>query len=393
VAEDPADHRQTSGWDDFRRLVDDGVADARRARIVVFAAGLSDAELLRRVDYARRQGGHRHVRVRSDGGRFADARLTRAVQAAGADELHVCIPAHTAESYASITGRPEGFARLLAGLDSVCELGLTLVTCTVVCDRNVAHLAEIAELALRVHAAGIEFHNLVPRRGEEGRLLAPLADVQPTLQAALDRISASPATAVVTGFPRCLLGVHDAVFAAEEPNGSAPGTSPDSPSTGHCFYARACAWFAQCGGLSASYIQRFGWEIARLTPRERSPTSARAGADAGGSGPRVMPAASRWLELLSGADGEPLRRTPLWSLEGVSQQGAQVRYRFRLPNDEQYELVLEPRSDARRRHAQTAGFNVSLVPVGASSRRFVKRLLFTLLPILSRNDDGRLRLD
>ena len=68
-------------------------------------------------------------------------------------------------------------------------------------------------------------------------------------------------------------------------------------------------------------------------------------------------------------------------------------YLYHILHDELYELVLEPRSAARRRHAQTAGFNVILVPVGASSRRFGKRLLFTLLPILSRNDDGRLRLD
>jgi hypothetical protein len=107
----------------------------------------------------------------------------------------------------------------------------------------------------------------------------------------------------------------------------------------------------------------------------------------------ASPADLRWLGLLRGPDGEPLTRTSLWSLEALSRQGPQVRYRFRLQNGERYDLVLTARDDAVQRHAETAGFNVTLLPVGSSSRRLSTRLLFTLLPIVSRNDDGRLRLD
>ena len=99
-----------------------------------------------------------------------------------------------------------------------------------------------------------------------------------------------------------------------------------------------------------------------------------------------------WLELLAGPDGRPLTQTSLWSLEGVTREPGQVRFRFRLPDDARYDLVLEPRDRARRRHAETAGFNVTLVPLGVTRRAGARRLLFTLLPIVSRNDDGRLRL-
>src|SRR5262249_49402304 len=98
-------------------------------------------------------------------------------------------------------------------------------------------------------------------------------------------------------------------------------------------------------------------------------------------------------ELLSGPDGAPLTRTSLWFLEGVSERDGRVHYRFLVPNGERYELVLEPRNDDAQRDAQTTGFNVTLVPVGTGSRRLSTPLLFSLVPIVSRNDDGRLRLN
>jgi hypothetical protein len=251
--------------------------------------------------------------------------------------------------------------------------------------------------------ARVEFYNFVPVTPEQHALLAPLSAIEPALQGALDLVAASPAEAAATWFPRCILGPHDWAYVHDLPETSIDEDFWRAFPRFECFYGRTCAWYGPCQGLSEPYLERFGWEVGHLHPRDLAPGVRSASglnqptADQAAS-PRRAPADmgsdSRWLELLRGPDGKPLHRTSLWSLEAVTRHSAQVRYRFRLPNSDRYELLLEPRSSATPSHAQTAGFNVTLVPVGGTRprRSIMNRLLFTLLAIFSRNDDGRLRL-
>lgn len=390
------DSRPAVDWDLFRRAVDVAAADPRLDRLVLAATdGVAESDLVRRVAYARDRGGFRHIRVQSDGRRWADVQLTRAVRAAGVDEWCIAVSAHSAASAASIAASAAAFAQGLAGLENIGGSGATLITATAVVECNVHHLTDIAELVLRFRPARVELYNLISTRPDEGALLAPLSAIQPALQDALDRLRSGATERAAVWFPRCILGPHDDAFASEPVASGANEQARAAGARFHCFYGRACSWYGPCQGLAEPYIERFGWETGRLVPQEgrrgdpapRRESARRDGGDA------LHPAETRWLELLGGPDGEPMQRTALWSLERVSQRDCQVRFEFALPNGERYELVLEPRDDRARRHAQTAGFNVSMVPIGSSPRRFVSRLLLTLLPIISRNDDGRLRLD
>lgn len=396
-------NRPPMDWDTYRRQVDDAAAESRVERLVLSGAESTlEPDFLQRAAYARDSGGFRHIRVQSNGRRFADAKFARAVREAGVDEFYISVRAHTAEIEASITGKAASFKQMLAGLENIRVVGGTLLTCTAVFEPNAPHLAAITELVLRFHPARVEFYNFVPVSPEQRRLLAPLSIVQPALHAALDRLAASPTEAAATWFPRCILGRHDSAYVPDLPETAIDEAFWDAFPRFHCFYGRACAWYGQCQGLSEAYIERFGWEVERLHPPESSLSPPVAGEGYSAAAPdssrpggvsAAMPADARWLELLSGPDGVPLRRTSLWSLEGVTQARGHVRYRFLLPNGDRYELVLAPRSDAVRRHAQTPRFNVTMVPIAASHRRLIPRLLFTLLPIVSRNDDGRLRLE
>ncbi len=397
-------NRPAMDWDTYRRQVHAAAAEPRVDRLVLSGAESTlEPDFLRRAAYARDSGGFRHIRVQSNGRRFADAKFTRAAREAGIDEFYISVRAHTADIEASITGKAASFKQMLAGLDNIGSVGGTLLTCTAVFDRNVQHLEAVTELVLRFDPARVEFYNFVPVSSEQRGLLVPLSAIQPALQGALDRLASSPAEAAATWFPRCILGPHDTAYVPDLPETAIDEAFWNAFPRFHCFYGRVCAWYGQCQGLSEAYIERFGWETEQLRPRAGAPaahaveTARHAAADQESSRrsrpPAAMPADSRWLELLSGPDGVPLQTTSLWSLEGVTRSIGRVRYRFLLPNGDRYELVLEPRDDAGRRHAQTPRFNVTMVPLVAGSRRFIHRLLFTLLPIVSRNDDGRLRLD
>ena len=391
-------------WDTYRRLVDAAAANESVDRLILSGAEPSlDRDLLRRAEYARDSGGFRHVRVQSNGRRFSDAKFARAARDAGSDEFYISVRAHNAEVDASITGRKNNFPEMLAGLENIRAVGGTLLTCTPVFERNVQQLTEIVELVLGFEPARIEFYNFVPVCIDQYDLLAPLSSIQPALLRALDRVASSPAEAAATWFPRCILGRQDHAFVPDLPETTIDDEFWRSFPLFHCFYKQTCAWYGPCQGLTEPYIERFGWEVERLCPHKYSPIAEEATAfNSSAPNEESLDLRAelldrlgdlRWLQLLSDPDGNPLVHTSLWSVETVTRYGRQVRYRLLLPSGDRYELVLKPRNDAGRFPAQTTGFNVGLLPIGSSSRRFVHRLLFTLLPILSRNDDGRLRLD
>ncbi len=391
-------------WDTYRRLVDAAAASEHVDRLVLSGAEPSlDPDFLRRAEYARDSGGFRHIRVQSNGRRFSDPEFTRAAREAGIDEFYISVRAPTAALERAITGRQNSFAQMIAGLENIRRAAGTLITNTVVFTHNVAYLSQIVELVLRFEPVRIEFYNFVLVHPLQQTLLAPISTIQLALQGALDRVVASGTEAAATWFPRCILGRHDKAFVPDLPETTIDEDFWCSFPPFHCFFKHTCAWYGPCQGLTEPYIERFGWEVERLRPHERSlpaeeantsndpvPAEKFSGPDAELVGRASDP---RWLQLLSGPDGKPLLRTTLWSVETVTRHGRQVRYRLLLPSGDRYELVLEPRDDAARLQAQTTGFNVGLLPLGSSARRLVHRLLFTLLPIVSRNDDGRLRLD
>lgn len=204
--------------------------------------------------------------------------------------------------------------------------------------------------------------------------------------------------------------------------GSLPRVDVDDPRA-RCFYARACPWFGGCLGLPSAYVERHGWEVASLSPaaalahppdadldlslrptppmnraiapRPRRLRTAEATPLAGLEPAPGVDSGSRWLSLLAGPDGDPLCATSLWTLDTVIHGHRIIRFRFTLANHDRYDLLLEPRRRQARRHGQTAGFNLTLVAAGRTVPQpgIMNRLLFALLAIVRRNDDGRLRLD
>jgi hypothetical protein len=84
--------------------------------------------------------------------------------------------------------------------------------------------------------------------------------------------------------------------------------------------------------------------------------------------------------------------TSLWKLLEVQCRSRQVRFRLAVAGGHVLDLVLTRRSDAHYHDAQTTGFNLTLAAAGAGRprRQELNRLLFTLLPVISRNDDGHL---
>jgi pyruvate-formate lyase-activating enzyme len=376
--------------EEFERLVEANRRERRFDRLALSGAEVTlDETLVERIAHARRSGAYRHIRLQSNGRRFCDRAFVEELIDAGVDEFYVSVRAHEPGLDRRITGRAESFEEMRRGLEVLASIGATLITNTVMHAWNVESLAEIAELVCGYGPARVELWGFVPVAPHHRDLMAPLDRLLPNLNRALDVALSGPRDAAVTWIPRCVLADRDGLY---EPPLREPIIDERfwrSFPAFACFYEGACAAHPGCRGLPLPYVERFGYATGLLKPYPH----------AGGRAPnRRVPGGTRrsgngeatWREMLLGPDGRFADYTSLWRLESVRQRNRRVDLRLTAFGSYPVDLVLEPRDDGRQCHARTKGLNVSLIPAGPErpTSQQQNRLLFTLLPILTRNDDG-----
>ncbi len=387
LVEGMRDRSAGMAFETFKSHVDRNAEEKRFHRLVLSGAEVTlEEDLLRYIEYARDSGAYRHIRIQSNGRRFGDPDYARSLVAAGVDELYVSVRAHEPHLDQRITGRAGGFEEMAQGLGNLAGLGVTLITNTVLFSLNIGHLERIMDFVGGYRPARVELYGFVPVSPKQHQLMVSLADLTPALNRGLDRLQGDDREVAVTWLPRCILGERGHLFEPALPETMIEEAFWQAFPPFACFYQAACRRSGPCQGLPVPYIERFGWEANRLLPEAYGKRIAPA------SGPPTTD--GDWRELLRGADGTPLLETSLWKYTGTRLLPGRVSLGFEVDGRHPVEVVLQERDQSERRDAQTAGFDVSLFGKGSTrpDRRLLTRFLYTLLPVLSRNDDGRLRI-
>lgn len=211
---------------------------------------------------AARARGFTHVGLQSNGRRLREPGYAAALRDAGLTDLHLSLHGPSAAVHDHHTGVDGSFAEASAGLALARHAGLTIAVTTVLTRSNARSLGALAPwLAAQSVAA---WTIAVPRTA--GRLHAAFDRVFPRLAMAmphaLHALSAAQQKGVAVflrGAPLCVLGP----FAAR--------TLPDEAGSFDPTRCAACPARAQCPGVDARYLQRFGGD--ELSPT-RAPTGA-----------------------------------------------------------------------------------------------------------------------
>jgi pyruvate-formate lyase-activating enzyme len=375
--------------EEFRRHVDENAETRLFDRLVLSGGEVTlDAAFLENARYARQRGHFRHIRVQSNGRRFADPEFLRASIEAGVDEYYISVRAHDAAVDAQITGELDSFRETSAGLSNIAKSGATLITNTPVSSMNVEHLSAIVDHALGFRPARLELYGFLPTTRAQRALMAPAATLERHVLEALRRIPPGGPEIGILWMPRCLLGDGEKLFVSEMPALIIGSDFWRAFPPFACFFERVCLHHPACLGLPVPYIEAHGYEHDLLRPALRSAGKGRRArrADQAPLGPQA------WMDLLRGPDGRPMRTTRYWTLVGVETFADHVVFHFGLPEGPLLDVVIRERDDARPHHAQTHSFNVSIHPKDPAfaPRPLVNRFTATIAAVLARNDDGYL---
>ncbi|MFO7562677.1 MAG: radical SAM protein [Enhygromyxa sp.] len=348
-------------FEQFRAAVDDNQA-RQRYRRVTFTGGEVTLErrLFDYIEYAQRSGSFEHIRLQTNGRLLADMGFARELVSAGVDEFFVSLHGHDAATQDYISQRPGSFDEAIRGMENLVELGVCLMSNTVLTTLNQPHLAAIVETMRRFSPVRMEWWNYLPMEdyADELDLLSPMSKLAPSLREALARARTYGIETVVKYVPRCLLGDHAASQDNTQPDVVIVEKFYEVYPKFACIYEAKCEYAESCLGLHHPYISKFGWEedlltpTPRTTPWEEPEYGLWVGSDRPGEGTAVATDQPLWAGLVEGVAERHHAR-----LSEVLLQRRACVFRFELREGISVDLLLSARSPAHAL-ARSASFNL-----------------------------------
>ena len=356
------------------------------------------------VSYAKDSRAYEHIRLQTNGFRFADRSFTEAVINAGIDEFYVSVQGHNTGLVENISRREGSFNELVSGLENIKGFGATLMTNTVILSENVLYLPKITDFIIGYEPDFIELSNFTPMCEDEKhlKLITPFADLLGPVKESLVKILGAGINPIVKWLPLCMLDEFRAYAAPPSPDTVIIDESfwHDFPKFG-CLHEKVCEVFETCKGISHAYIERFGWEENLVRPFvgirkngvfEQDGEKIRS-LD---TGENINDAAARdkWLRLLRAPDGKTMTRIGEWELNKTRISYGEVDFAFENGAGSCILVVLKPGDDKKSHAARTARFNLSVQETGAplASRDIVSKLIAIIQRLIEKNDDGRLEI-
>ncbi len=380
----------------LRAAVEDN-ARSRRYRRICFTGGevTLERKLFDYVALARSSGSFEHVRLQTNGRLLADMTFARRLVEAGVDEYFVSLHGHDAATQDHISQRPGSFDEALCGIANLAELGVCLMTNTVICTPNVAHLADIVETVRPFRPVRMEFWNYLPMEdyADERELLAPMSKVAPEIRRALARVRELGIEGRVKYVPRCLLGDHADAHDDSQPDVLIAEKFYDPYPQFACLYEAKCEHSDTCLGLHHPYVTKFGWEEGALQPtlRTRPYVEPEDGpwiaSDKPGEGMAEALDHPAWRALVEGVDGRHDAR-----LVEVRVTRRTCSYRFQHAASS-VEVVLGARDEGAPALVRTASFNVHYRAVTGPARDVLSAIVKDAISTIAQRDPGGMKLD
>ncbi|APR79826.1 Radical SAM domain heme biosynthesis protein [Minicystis rosea] len=398
IVQEGMNHYKGLPFDRFQQLVDENRVSGKYGR-VIFTGGEVTLEksLPAYARYARDSGAFAYIRLQTNARKLADEAYARSLVEVGINEFFVSLHGADATVQDGISQRPGSFDEAIRGMKNLRALGVRLITNTVITRENVTDLPRIADLAGSLGAERMELWNYLPMEdhADERDLIAPLADVMPSLVLALDRCRAQGIEAITKYVPRCLLGEHQEALDNSQADVIIVESFWNEFPRFNCLYEAKCEHSDACLGLSHDYVNKHGWEETRLRPAPRTTPWEERQAPARGKpeeygerpehGSSLFPA---WEALTADIPPEVGR------VEGVELSRNQARFKLRAPSGATVVLVLGARDEATRALARTASFNVFYNSIeGRHEPGEIERLLAAAVERIRARDRGQLTLD
>ena len=257
-------------------------------------------ELLDFVKWSKELG-YRRISMMTNGRRIGHLPYAVALAKAGMNRFYVSIHGHEKKLHEGLTRTPESFEQTVAGLDAIAQLkkyGIELHTSTVVTERNYRHMAPIYRF-LRSHGvdqvvfnvmqangrADTYFEQIFPKyRAIAAEFSKMIAEVEPRPVAFLVDIPLC-ATEGIPDFNRgyvekyihydleSVLPLANVDLATRRQEGKGKGLvvigreDLDHERRDKRPECASCRYTAQCEGVWANYLRRYGWdELAPVPP-------------------------------------------------------------------------------------------------------------------------------
>ncbi len=237
---------------------------------------------------AARTIGYDSVQVQTNGRRFAYYDYCLELKEAGVTEMGPSLHGSRAEIHEALTFAPGSFNETVRGMLNCKELGMYVLTNSVITSLNYKDLPELAGLLahLKVNQFQFAFVHLVGSAWENRAELAPKKSaVLPYLRRALDIGAASGTACYTEAIPFCLMKGYERCVAER--------VIPEGPVADADFYiesygdyrrnegkakrpeCRACRWFAACEGPWHEYPEMYGWAEFKPVKGEKVPAPRR----------------------------------------------------------------------------------------------------------------------
>ncbi len=405
-------------FETFKKAVDDN-GHAPRYRRVTFTGGeiTLEKKLFTYLDYARAHGGFDHIRLQTNGRLLADMAYAKRLVAAGVDEFFVSLHGHDAATQDEIAQREGSFDEAWQGLLNLKQLGVVVMTNTVLTTLNAHCLTELVERVAPLQPERMEFWNYLPMEdyADERKLLVPMETLAPALRSALARAKAHDIRCAVKYVPQCLLGEFAECVDNTQPDVVIVEDFYDIYPKFACLWEAKCEHSETCLGLTHPYIAKFGYEAEKLipVPRTRPWEEPEDGLAVGSDDPEARLAVPLKAQQMA---GKPDGHHPAWealvkgaaeelggSLQTLLLDRRRCTYRFAVqPTSEEssttslVDVVLTKRSDDRPALLRSHSFNISyrnlrLANEGHKGR--VGKVVQAIARVIAKRDDGALLLD
>ncbi|MEM9068200.1 MAG: radical SAM protein, partial [Myxococcota bacterium] len=356
-----------------------------------------EKKLFQYLDYARTHGGFDHIRLQTNGRLLANRDYAKRLVDGGVDEFFVSLHGPDPETQDTISQREGSFDEAWQGLQNLKDLGVVIMTNTVLTTLNVDTLTQIVERVHPLEPARMEFWNYLPMEdyADERQLLVPMHRLGPAMRSALGRAKELGIRCAVKYVPRCLLGEHGDCIDNTQPDVVIVEEFYDVYPKFACLWEAKCEHAEACLGLTHPYISKFGWEEERLVPTPRTtpwrePQQGLALGSDDPHGDELAPSHHpEWLALVEGVATPPAR------LEALLLDRRRATFRFAVDGG-RVDLVLTRRSDERPALLRTQSFNISYRSLEMENES-VRAQLIALIERAARSvrarDQGEMLLD
>lgn len=256
-------------YENYRNLLQKIKSSRRFENLILSGAEVTTfPDLGRFVRYAASLDWFKKIQIQTNGRNLADRRFLRHLVACGVNEFFVSI--HGLETaHDAVVRVPGAFAETVAGLDHIEDLGVNVITNTVLTQRNIGQVPDLFAFLFRRNINEVHLWNYYPmERKDTQDLVVGMASFKrllPRLVAMAERFGKP---LVLKSFPECLSIGPPGHFDSLYPETVLPARfwkAFDACGFGKCIHRGPCENHF-CWGLSDAYIEKYGNEREMLSP-------------------------------------------------------------------------------------------------------------------------------